>query len=55
MKKYWRVDATGRMNFTDALSGYLRIENLFDEDIEEGLGYKQPGIYGVFGIQYNLL
>ncbi len=55
MKKYWRVDATGRMNFTDALSGYLRIENLFDEDIEEGLGYKQPGIYGVLGIQYNLL
>lgn len=55
MKKYWRVDVTGRMNFTDALSGYLRIENLFDEDIEEGLGYRQPGVYGIFGIQYRLL
>ena len=55
MKKYWRVDLTGRVNFTDTLSGYLRIENLFDEDIEEGLGYKQPGIYSILGIQYKLL
>ena len=55
MKKYWRVDLTGRMNFTETLSGYLRVENLFDEDIEEGLGYKQPGVYGILGIQYKLL
>ena len=54
MEAYWRVDVTGRMNFTDALSGYLRVENLFDEDIEEGLGYQQPGVYGILGIQYKL-
>ena len=54
MKPYWRVDLTGRMNFSDALSGYLRVENLLDEDIEEGLGYVQPGIYGILGIQYKM-
>ena len=54
MEPYWRVDLTGRMNFSNALSGYLRVENLFDEDIEEGLGYRQPGIYGILGIQYKM-
>lgn len=54
MKKYMRVDLTGRMNFSNVLSGYLRVENLFDEDIEEGLGYQQPGIYGILGIQYKM-
>jgi len=54
MEAYWRIDLTGRMNFSDALSGYLRVENLFDKDIEEGLGYQQPGVYGILGIQYKL-
>jgi outer membrane cobalamin receptor len=29
------------------------MENLFDADIEEGLGYEQPGIYLVAGIDYR--
>jgi vitamin B12 transporter len=52
-KEYTRFDLAGRYDFTASLSGYLRVENLFDVEIEEGLGYKQPGIYSVVGIQYR--
>jgi outer membrane cobalamin receptor len=53
MKAYTRVDLTGRYSFSESLSGFVRIENLFDTDIEEGLGYRQPGTYGVLGLQYR--
>ena len=53
MKPYTRVDFTGRYNFTEAVSAYLRIENIFDADIEEGMGFKQPGVYSVLGVQYR--
>lgn len=50
---YWRIDTTARLSFTDSLSAFVRIENLFDEDIVEDLGYLQPGRYGVIGLQYK--
>jgi vitamin B12 transporter len=53
MKEYTRFDLAGRFSFTDALSAYVRIENVFDTDIEEALGYEQPGRYSVVGIQYS--
>ncbi len=53
MESYVRVDVAARYAVTDALSFYTRIENIFDEDIEEGLGYEQPGVYGIAGVDYS--
>lgn len=53
MKEYVRVDLSGRYAYSTNLSFSVRVENLFDEDIEEGLGYKEPGLYGVVGINYS--
>lgn len=53
MKEYVRVDLSARYAMSDKLSFSLRVENLFDEDIEEGLGYEEPGLYGVFGVNYD--
>ena len=53
MESYVRVDVAARYGVTDALSLYTRIENIFDEDIEEGLGYEQPGVYGIAGLDYS--
>ncbi len=54
MKRYVRVDVSSRYNFTDSFSVYSRIENLLDEDIEEGLGYEPQGTYVVLGLDYKL-
>lgn len=54
MEEYFRLDCFGRYNINDTLSIYGRIENLLDEDIEEGLGYEQPGVYAVAGIEFTL-
>lgn len=53
MQSYARVDVWGRVEVLRGLNLYTRIENLFDEDIEEGLGYQQPGIYGIVGVEWN--
>lgn len=54
MEAYFRVDVFGRFHLTDKLDLYGRIENLLDEDIEEGLGYEQPGFYGIIGMEFKL-
>ena len=53
MKAYTRVDLFGRYRLSDSFTVFGRIENLFDEDIEEGLGYEQPGFYMIAGIDYR--
>lgn len=53
MKEYVRVDLSGRYKFDSGLALSARIENLLDEDIEEGLGYEEPGIYAIAGIDYK--
>jgi len=53
MDAYTRVDVYGRYNLSDSFSVFGRIENLFDEDIEEGKGYEQPGFYMIAGIDYR--
>ncbi len=53
MEEYFRVDIFGRYALTAGLDLYGRVENLFDEDIEEGLGYEQPGIYAIVGLKYT--
>lgn len=54
MKRYVRIDVSSRYHFTDSFSVYSRIENLLDEDIEEGLGYEPLGTYVVIGLDYKL-
>ena len=53
MDEYIRVDATGKYVFYDGLSVFARVNNMLDADIEEGLGYEQPGIYVVGGLQWD--
>ncbi len=54
MKEYVRVDLSAQYQWaTTGLALSARIENLFDEDIEEGLGYEEPGLYAIFGVSYS--
>jgi outer membrane cobalamin receptor len=50
---YARLDVSARYKFLDHWSIYGRIENLLDAKIVEEVGFKQPGIYGIGGIQYS--
>lgn len=50
---YWRTDLSARYQVTDAVAVYGRIENLFDENIVEEIGYDQPGRYSVVGVEYR--
>ncbi|MEY8238794.1 MAG: TonB-dependent receptor [Cycloclasticus sp.] len=54
MDAYTRADVSARYPINDNFHVYGRLENLFDEEIEEGLGYEQPGRYGVLGLEYSL-
>ena len=46
-----RVDLTGSYELTDRVELYGRIENLFDEDYQQVLGYGTPGLSGSVGIR----
>ena len=46
-----RVDLTGSYKLTDRVELYGRIENLFDEDYQQVLGYGTPGLSGSVGIR----
>lgn len=54
MPSYVRVDVSGSYKLTDRLSLYGRVENLFDTHIIEGLGYEEPGRYGIVGFRLKL-
>lgn len=53
MDAYTRVDLYGRYALSDNFSVFGRSENLFGTEIEEGLGYEQPGFYMTAGIDYR--
>lgn len=53
MGSYVRVDVYGRYYFWKGLSVYGRVNNVFDETIEEGLGYEQPGVYVTAGLSWD--
>ncbi len=55
MKEYLRFDASAHWQFREGLVVNARLENLLDEDIEEGLGYAAPGRYAVVGLEYRFL
>ena len=46
-----RVDLTGSYDLTDTVELYGRVENLFDEDYQQILGYGTPGLSGSVGIR----
>ncbi len=53
MDSYFRTDVAARADVTEHWSVYGRVENVFDEDIVEGLGYEQPGVYAVAGLEWK--
>ncbi|QIL73816.1 TonB-dependent receptor (plasmid) [Diaphorobacter sp. HDW4B] len=50
---YVRFDLSARYAVNQHLSLYTRLENLFDTKVQEGLGYKPMGFYGVVGLDYR--
>lgn len=46
-----RVDLTGRYALNEGVELYGRVENLFDEDYQQILGYGTPGLSGSVGIR----
>ncbi len=48
-----RVDLSGAYELNDFIEVYGRIENLFDEDYQQILGYGTPGVSGSLGVRIN--
>ncbi|MEM8493516.1 MAG: TonB-dependent receptor [Pseudomonadota bacterium] len=51
LDSWTRVDLSGRYAWSDSLELYGRIENLFDEDYQQILGYGTPGLSGSLGVR----
>ncbi len=51
LDSWLRVDLTGRYALSESLEVYGRIENLFDEDYQQILGYGTPGLSASLGIR----
>lgn len=50
---YVRIDVSARYAVSRDATLYARVENLLDDEASEGLGYEQPGVYGIVGIEYR--
>ena len=48
-----RVDLSGRYTLSDSIEVYARIENLFDEQYQQVLGYGTPGLSGYLGARFS--
>ncbi len=51
---YTRVDFFGRYHVTGHFDLYARVQNALDHDIVEIIGYKNPGVYFVAGVRYQI-
>lgn len=51
LDSWTRVDLTGSYDLNDSVEVYGRIENLFDEDYQQILGYGTPGLSGSVGVR----
>lgn len=51
---WMRVDWTAQYRISDSFEAYARVENLFDADYQQILGYGTPGISGSLGIRFRL-
>lgn len=50
---YVLVNLTGEYRFSDTVTVYGRVENLFDEDYENVFGFETPGIGAYGGVRVN--
>ena len=48
-----RVDLNAGYEINETVELYGRVENLFDEDYQQILGYGTPGLSGYFGVRLN--
>jgi len=48
-----RVDVAGRYRLNEAVELFARVENLFDEDYQQVLGYGTPGLSGYLGARFR--
>lgn len=51
LDSWTRVDLTGSYDLNDTVEIYGRIENLFDEEYQQILGYGTPGLSGSVGVR----
>ncbi|MEP6275673.1 TonB-dependent receptor [Hyphomonas sp.] len=51
LDSWTRVDLTGSYDLNETIELYGRIENLFDEEYQQILGYGTPGLSGSIGIR----
>ncbi len=51
LEGWTRVDLTGSYELTETVELYGRVENLFDEDYQQILGYGTPGLSGSVGLR----
>ncbi|MEA3363280.1 MAG: TonB-dependent receptor, partial [Thermodesulfobacteriota bacterium] len=50
---YILVNLAASHQITDNLKGFVRVDNLFDEDYEEAAGYGTAGLSGYAGIKLS--
>ncbi len=53
MPAYFRTDIAAKAHINNNWSIFGRVENIFNVDIVEGLGYKQPGVYAITGVEWQ--
>ncbi|WP_158264423.1 TonB-dependent receptor [Nitratireductor sp. StC3] len=51
LKPYTVVNVGGSFRFNETVEGFARIENLFDEEYEDVLGYNTQGLVAFFGLK----
>lgn len=51
---YTNVSVFGRAKLNKEFTVYGRIENLFNQDIVEEIGYEQPSLYAIVGLEWKL-
>lgn len=51
LDSWTRVDVTGSYDLNDQVEFFGRVENLFDEDYQQILGYGTPGLSGSVGVR----
>ncbi len=51
---YTSVSLFGRTQLNKEFTIYGRIENLFNQEIVEEIGYEQPGLYAIAGLEWKL-
>lgn len=50
---YTSVSVFGRAMLNKGFTVYARIDNLFDQDVVEEIGYEQPGLYAIAGLEWK--